>query len=221
MVGDGEISFVKLLDYIKLNPDVSQKDYILLNQIQGLAFLDKNNNLKLTGYGTQIVGTEMEYPSYDKWELGLQEFGGSDELVHEVFEEASDLRNIFGLNLEKQHYTPEILKIHETLKGKKVGRIQTSKGCVAKCTFCQRATKGYRVFGQNHMEARIIELKEKYNVGVLLVDDENFGSNRKQGYECARLMKKHGIYWSSQGARAASISVEDLKFYKAHNLLAI
>ena len=221
VLGDGEISFVKLLDYIKLNPDISEKDHAALNQIQGLAFLDKNNKLKLTGYGTQIIGTDMEYPSYDKWELGLQEFGGSDELVHEVFEEASDLRNIFGLNLEKQHYTPEILKIHERLKGKKVGRIQTSKGCVAKCTFCQRATKGYRVFGQNHMEPRIIELKEKYNVGVLLVDDENFGSNRIQGYECARLMKKHGIYWSSQGARAASISVEDLKFYKAHNLLAI
>ena len=59
VVGDGEISFVKLLDYIKLNPDVSEKDYAALNQIQGLAFLDKNNNLKLTGYGTQIVGTEM------------------------------------------------------------------------------------------------------------------------------------------------------------------
>ena len=34
-------------------------------------------------------------------------------------------------------------------------------------------------------------------------------------------MKKHGIYWSSQGARAASINVEDLKFYKEHNLIAI
>ena len=66
-----------------------------------------------------------------------------------------------------------------------------------------------------------MELKEKYNVGVLIVDDENFGSNRKQGYECARLMKKHGIYWSSAGARAANISVEDLKFYKEHNMLAI
>ena len=42
-----------------------------------------------------------------------------------------------------------------------------------------------------------------------------------QARECARLMKKHGIYWSSQGARAASINVEDLKFYKQNNLLAI
>jgi len=221
VVGDGEIAFNKLLDYIKLNPDRCEKKFDELKKIEGLAYFDENNKIKMTGFGQQIKGTDMEYPSYDKWQKGLNDFGSGGELIHEVFEEADDFRNIFGLNLEKQHYTPELLKIHSELKGKKVGRIQTSKGCVAKCTFCQRATKGYRVFGQNHMEARIIELKEKYNVGVLLVDDENFGSNRNQGYECARLMKKHGIYWSSQGARAKSISVDDLKFYKDNNMLAI
>ena len=221
VVGDGEICFVQLLDYIKQNYNRKTIDYKILNKIKGLAFLDEAKNFKLTGYGDQITGTKMEYPSYDPWEKGLQEFGGSEKLIHEVFEDASDMRNIFGLNLESQHFTKENLEIHRKVKDKKVGRIQTSKGCVAKCTFCQRAMKGYRVFGPSHMEARIIELKEKYNVGVLLVDDENFGSDRKQGYECARLMKKHGIYWSSQGARAASISKEDLKFYKEHNLIGI
>ncbi len=221
VVGDGEICFLKLLDYIKSNNDRKKLNFEILNKIAGLAFLDHDEKLNVTGYGEQIKGTEMEYPSYDKWEHGLKEFGGSENLIHEVFEDATDLRSIFGLNLEKQHRTEDILKIHEIVKDKKVGRIQTSKGCVAKCTFCQRATKGYRVFGHSHMEARIIELKEKYNVGVLLVDDENFGSDRAQGRECAKLMKKHGIYWSSQGARAASITTEDLKFYKEHNLLAI
>ena len=221
VVGDGEICFVQLLDYIKSNYDRKKINYEVFNKIKGLAFLDNKNNFKLTGYGDQIVGSKMEYPSYDPWEKGLQEFGGSEKLIHEVFENASDMRNIFGLNLESQHYTKENLDIHKKVMNKKVGRIQTSKGCVAKCTFCQRAMKGYRVFGPSHMEARIIELKEKYNVGVLLVDDENFGSDRRQGYECAKLMKKHGIYWSSQGARAASISKEDLKFYKEHNLIGI
>ena len=221
VVGDGEICFNKLLDYIKDNKDRKNIDYSHLNSIKGLAFLDKQKKLNFTGYGDQIKGTEMEYPSFSKWEQGLKDYGGSDNLINEVFQDANDLGNIFGLNVEKQHRSSELLEIHKSLKNKKVGRIQTSKGCVAKCTFCQRATKGYRVFGHNHMEARIIELKEKYNVGVLLVDDENFGSNRVQARECARLMKKHGIYWSSQGARAASINVEDLKFYKENNLLAI
>ena len=221
VIGDGEISFVRLLDYIKSNYDRKKINYEKLNEIKGLGFLDEKKCFKLTGYGDQIIGSKMEYPSYESWERGLQEFGGSDKLIHEVFEDAADMRNIFGLNLEAQHFTPYLLEVHEKVKNKKVGRIQTSKGCVAKCTFCQRAMKGYRVFGPNHMEDRIIELKAKYNVGVLLVDDENFGSDRKQGYEVARLMKKHNIYWSSQGARAASISREDLKFYKDHNLIGI
>ncbi len=221
VVGDGEICFSKLLDYIKDNKDRNSIDYDHLNTIKGLAFLNNDKELNFTGYGDQIKGTEMEYPSFSTWEKGLKDYGGSEDLVNEVFTDADDLGDIFGLNVEKQHMTPELLQIHEEIKNKKVGRIQTSKGCVAKCTFCQRATKGYRVFGHNHMEARIIELKEKYNVGVLLVDDENFGSNRLQARECAKLMKKHGIYWSSQGARAASINVEDLKFYKEHNLIAI
>ena len=220
-IGDGEISFVKLLDYIKENPDREKFNYEELKEIQGLAYIDQNDKFMMTGYGAQINGTDMEYPDFTKWEQGLKEYGGSEDLINEVFEDATNLGNLFALNVENQHKRDDILEIHRALQGKKVGRIQTSKGCVAKCTFCQRATKGYRVFGQNFMEHRIMELKEKYNVGVLIVDDENFGSNRKQGYECAKLMKKHGIYWSSAGARAASISVEDLKFYKEHNMLAI
>ena len=35
-----------------------------------------------------------------------------------------------------------------------------------------------------------MELKEKYNVRGLYLDDENSLSNRKQSYELARLMKK-------------------------------
>jgi len=221
VVGDGEISFVNLLNYMKENSDRDKIDHEALKKIQGLAYIDQNDKFMMTGYGPQINGTDMEYPDFTKWEQGLKEYGGSEDLINEVFEDATNLGNLFALNVEKQHQRDDILKIHRELQGKKVGRIQTSKGCVAKCTFCQRATKGYRVFGKNFMEHRIMELKEKYNVGVLIVDDENFGSNRKQGYECARLMKKHGIYWSSAGARAASISVEDLKFYKEHNMLAI
>ena len=40
VVGDGEICFVKLLDYIKKNYDRKKIDYKILNEIKGLAFLD-------------------------------------------------------------------------------------------------------------------------------------------------------------------------------------
>ena len=212
VVGDGEIPFLKLLNYFNSHPTRAQLDHTGLNQIPGLAFIDKNNKLKLTGFAEQIPADQMQYPDFIKFEEGLEKFGGSRELIHEVFDDVNNLGDLFALKVERSHLNTEVLKIYEKLKNKKVGRIQTSKGCVAKCTFCQRATKGYRVFGPNHLEARIMELKERYNVGCLIVDDENFGSNRKQGYECARVMKKHDMYWSAEGARASSISHEDLKF---------
>ena len=71
------------------------------------------------------------------------------------------------------------------------------------------------------METRILELKEKYNIGAIHLDDENALSNRKQSYEIARIMKKHDIYWSCGGVRVTSVTYEDLKFYKEHNLLSI
>ena len=221
VVGDGEIPFIKILNYIKLNPDRKNINYTELDRIRGLAYLDKNQKFKLTGFAEQIPSEQMQYPNYDKLEWGLQEFGGSSELIYEIFDNAESLRDVTALSVQKHHLTKELLEIHDKIKNTKVARIQTSKGCVAKCTFCQRAIRGYRVFGPNQLETRIIELKKKYNIGCLIINDENFGSDRKQGYECAKVMKKHDVYWTAEGARAKSISVEDLEFYKKHNLLAI
>ncbi len=49
VVGDGEIPFVKLLDYFKLHPTRRQLNYMGLYNIKGLAFIDKNNKFKITG----------------------------------------------------------------------------------------------------------------------------------------------------------------------------
>ena len=99
--------------------------------------------------------------------------------------------------------------------------MQTARGCVARCTFCQRGTKGYRVYEPNNLESQIIELKEKYNVRALYLDDENSLSNRTQSYELARVLKKHDIYWKCEGVRVTSVTYEDLKFYKEHNMISI
>ena len=88
-------------------------------------------------------------------------------------------------------------------------------------TFCQRAAKGYRAYAHSDLEHQIIELKEKYNAGHITPIDENFGSNKKQSYEFARLMKKHDFPWSCGGVRVTSVTYEDLKFYKEHNMISI
>jgi radical SAM superfamily enzyme YgiQ (UPF0313 family) len=212
VVGDGEIPFLKLLDYFKLHPTRGQLDFAGLSQIKGLAFIDENNKLKVTGYAEQLPTSEMVYPDFDKHKLSLQKFGGNGELIHEFFEPIKDRGDHLSRLLPKLNY--------EKNENKRIAELETAKGCVARCTFCQRYTKGYKPYVNSELENQIIKLKEKYNVGALVLADENSLSNRVQSYEMARIFKKHDIYWRSI-ARVTSVTYEDLKFYKEHNMLAI
>ena len=225
VVGDGEIPFVKLLDYFKLHPTRRQLDYTGLHQIKGLAFIDKNNKLKVTGNAEQLSASEIQYPDYNKLIPGLQKYGGSGELIHEFFEPIDDFKELsvggFDNFMRRAHNYPKISEFYKKNMNKKIATIFTSQGCVARCTFCQRAAKGYIVYQAHDIESHIINLKEKYNVGGVMIIDQNFGSNRKQGYEFARLMKKHDFFWFPIGVRVVSTSYEDLKFYYEHNMLAI
>ena len=214
VVGEGEIPFIKLLDYFKLHPARQQIDCSALHQIKGLAFIDDNNKLKVTGYAEQLSASEIQYPDYGKLIPGLQKFGGNGELIHDFFE---PIKNLVELN----DLYPEQLKFYEKNKNKKSARVFISRGCVARCTFCQRAQKSYRAYASNDFEAYILKLKEKFNVGVLIFEDENFGSNKKHTYEIARIIKKHDIFWTVYGARVTSFTYEDLKFYKEHNMINV
>ena len=217
VVGDGEIPFVKLLDYFKLHPTRNQIDYAGLSQIKGLSFIDENSKIKVTGNAEQLPQSEMTNPDYDQLKVGLQKYGGDGELVHNFFE-PMDKNNGFLEDIISGSSDSYGSKLYEKYLGKTIGSLDTSRGCVARCTFCQRSQKGYRPYTVSELENYVIDLKEKYNVGGFAINDENFGSNRKQSYEIARLMKKHDVYWMAGGVRCTSVNYEDLKFYKEHNV---
>ena len=221
VVGDGEIPFLKLLRFFEKNlkRDFSKFDELL--EIPGLAFLDSDNKFNFTGFAEQLPAHKMGFPDYDAWENGLEKFGGNRKLVFDVFDEINSIGDLLGLAEERSHRTKEYIDLFKKYVGKRAGRIQTSKGCVAKCTFCQRATHGYRSFKAETLEERVIELKNKYDVVVLSIDDENFGSDKPKSYESAKVFKKHGIYWFAEGARASSVTYESLKFYKENNMMSI
>ena len=219
VVGDGEIPFVKLLDYFKLHPTRRQLDHTGLHQIKGLAFIDKNHKLKVTGNAEQLSASEMTYPDYNQLKAGLQKYGGDDKLIHEFFDPIGE--DDFLKEIVRDNKDSYVLKFYEKNQSKTIGKLGTSRGCVARCTFCQRSQKGYRPYMISDLENYIINSKEKYNIGMFGFNDENFGSNRKQSYEIARLMKKHDVYWMAGGVRCTSVTYEDLKFYKDHNLAFI
>ena len=83
-----------MIDYFKQNPTRKEIDYDGLAQIKGLAFMDENHKLKLTGYGEQLAAHEMEFPDYDRLEEGLKKFGGEEPSMLDYFRtinEPSDL----------------------------------------------------------------------------------------------------------------------------------
>ena len=95
-----------------------------------------------------------------------------------------------------------------------VTSIYLSKGCVARCTFCQRGSKGYAVYDLSKLETHLKNLRDNYNVGFLVCEDENFGSNRKYSREVAELFHKHGMLWNAIGVRCTSVDKEDLIHYQ-------
>ncbi len=223
VIGDGEIPFVNLIDYFKKYPTNKEINYDELALIKGLAFMDENHKLKATGYGEQLAAHEMEFPDYDKLEDGLKKFGGKEARMLDYFKtinQPSDLVEFLQGQDAKQVHA-KTLELFEKVKYQRLGRTLATRGCVARCTFCQRYTRGFRVYKAETLESHLTKLKEKYDVKIVALNDENFGSNRKDCYEIARVMKKLDLYWMSTGARSKSFKFDDLKFYKEHNMMSV
>ena len=207
VVGDGEIAWVGLLNY-SLNTKRSNKkirtDELL--KINGIAVLDDTNKLKFSGYGHTLSSCHMSFPSFDYLKSGLL----GDEVA---------VKNYFRHFTEAEEF---VMAEKSFEKGRKpmYSSIHVSKGCVAKCTFCQRGAKGYTLYNLKDLEKHLEQLK-KYDVGFLSVDDENFGSNKKYTYEVAQIFHKHNMLWHCSGVRCTSVNKEDLKFYKDHGCVSL
>ncbi len=207
VVGDGEMAWTGLLNYVKNSSRNNEKIRTEeLVKIKGIAVLDNNKELHFSGYGHTLPSCHMSFPSFDYLKSGLL---GNDEA----------LKNYFRPFYSSEEFLMDE-RSFEKGRRKMYSSINSSKGCVAKCTFCQRGAKGYTVYKLDDLEKHIIQLK-KYDVGFLSVDDENFGSNRKYTYEVAKLFHKHGMLWKGSGLRCTSVTKDDIKFYKDHGCVSL
>ena len=208
VVGDGEIAWVKILDHIIKYPD--RKDYaskLKLNEIRGVAFLDKDRKINLNNFAQAIPANEQVYPDYDLLLSGLKD-------------RPEEFENYLKVGLETDWFSFDD-RAKEKNRGKNIGQIFTSKGCVARCTFCQRSTKGFRVQPLEHLENHLIHLKENYDVGFIQILDENFGSNKKHAYEVADILHKHNLLWFACGVRCTSTTNADIKYFKDRGCSAL
>jgi len=171
-----------------------------LIEVKGVAFLDENGKINLNGFGVSIPAEEMLYADYELLKTGLKD---KPELITNYLRPASA---VGWFDFDDRAKDKD--------RGKFLAGIYTSKGCVARCTFCQRSTKGYRTNPLEHLDNHLKYLKENFNVGHIIVLDENFGSNKKQAYQIADTFKKNNLLWMACGVRCTSTTDEDVKYYK-------
>jgi anaerobic magnesium-protoporphyrin IX monomethyl ester cyclase len=92
----------------------------------------------------------------------------------------------------------------------------SAKGCVARCTFCHRWERGYRVRPIDRIIEHINHLYEKYGVRSINFGDENFGSDKEFSHELAGFLGDRGISWEVAGVRARTVSIDELVYWKSN-----
>jgi len=205
IVGDGEIAWVNLLNYFKSNGYNFDKE--LLSGIAGLAYLDDEDRLIFTGYGPSIPGGSNQLPDYDILKLGLKD-------------RPLELNNYFRRGLGSTAFQTDP-RSYESHRRPMLAQLWTSKGCVARCTFCQRSTKGYRTFSIEAFDEHLQMLADRYNVGFIHILDENFGSNNAYARSIAECMNRRGMLWMASGVRVTSVDRDDIKFFKENGCVSL
>lgn len=188
--GEGEVTMREIVDHWVAGRTAPAD----LGAIQGIAFRDETGKMILTPYAPQLAERDIFEVDWDLADAtpGVERCFSSDLSRHNVF--YTDIR----------YYDPK-------RRGKKVGRFYASKGCVARCTFCHRFTKGIRYVPVDLIEKRLSELVRRYDVGFVYFTDENFGTHPAWLHPFCDMIKKFDVLWSVGGIRVNRISAESLK----------
>lgn len=200
VVGDGEEVFSNFVEYVK--EWGSEKNYGMLKQIHGLCFLAENGEIYFENYPKRPTNETIPMPDYEFFKSGLLD---NPDLIDRYFLPAAHMGTWFCLDP----------RTHEPHRRPFIAQFYTSKGCTARCTFCQRNTRGYRLANLEDIEAHLMVLIEKYNVGFISCMDENFGSRPDHARAFADLMYKYDLLWTATGVRCVNVTREDIEYFKS------
>jgi radical SAM superfamily enzyme YgiQ (UPF0313 family) len=196
IIGDGEIIVQNLVRTIN-EEKTSDND---LQKIPGITYINSNNELKFTGYDHPLPAEMIERPDFSILEK-------DNSINYYIYEGSRKL----------SHYTND----YESKKGEKHTTLIVAKGCVARCTFCHRFEKGYRVSPRESIINHLKMLKDKYEVGSIAISDENFGSYKEETKKLVKEFGSLGLKWQAAGVRAHTIDLETLKLWKANGCYSV
>lgn len=186
VIGEGEKVLLNLIKHWEKYGNFKSINKELY-KIRGLAFLDDDGKCIVTPKESQLTADEIEQPDYD------------------MIAEFSDVNKYLLDPLNKHDFLIDPRSFEPHRKGQRIAQIVTSKGCVNTCTFCHRWIKGYRIIPADKVINYIKYLKDKYNVGFLVIQTECFGGNINWVEDFIRLIKPLDVLFIVGGARVSII----------------
>lgn len=199
VLGEGEKTACELFDAI--SADIPLNKY---REIKGLAFLDGEHFVN-TGYAEQLPKEEIFDIDWDTLDSNAMNYYFPS--VRDFDPQSYYMRCFF--KDDNGHVT-----INSDMLYKKIGNLFCSKGCVARCTFCHRFTKGIRLVPLDTLERRIREIVERFNVGVISFSDECFGANIKWLTGFCDMIKPFNLLWRVSGMRVNLVNPDIIKMMK-------
>ena len=202
VIGEGERTFLNVVDRAAITchpPDFAD--------IPGLALIDSSGQMINTGF-------ERAIDREDVYDVDWRDLERSSDIGVYIFDPFEAENSLEWLIHDPRAHEPR-------RRGKTVVEMHAAKGCVARCTFCHRFEKGIRYIPVDTLRARIQALVDEYDLGYLVVADENFGTDRKWLKAFCEMIKPFDLMWRVAGMRVNCISPEFIRLMKDAGCVSI
>lgn len=196
VLGEGEKVFLNIINHAKATCHPPS-----FNKIPGIALLDDSDKFINTGYETPLAAEEIWCVDWADLERD-----GTLDLYFPIF-------SVEGLG--KKFISLKEGQVNAITRGKKrLGGLACSKGCVSRCTFCHRWDKGIRHIPVDVVMKQLEFYIEKYNVGVVNMLAETFGSDKRWLKEFLEKVKPYNILWAAYGVRTSVVDPDLIRRMK-------
>jgi len=201
-LGEGEVTMLKIAQ--RAETTLEPGDYM---DIPGLALLDTSGKMVNTGY-------EQAIDNGDVYDVDWRDLVRTSDIDHFIFDPFAGEMSLEWLAHDARAHEPH-------RQGRKVIEMHASKGCVARCTFCHRFEKGIRYIPVDVLRDRIQVLVDEFDIGYLVIADENFGTDRKWLRAFCEMITSFDILWRVAGMRVNCIQPEFIGLMKASGCVSI
>lgn len=201
VAGEGERVMVNLVR--QFEREGPGRDLSGLSKVPGISYLNAEGEMVFTGYEAAIPAAELCDPDFS------------------ILERTSRIENFVTDPFERWDFARDPRSRQPHRAGKKMALITSTKGCVARCTFCHRWDRGFRQIPPEKVIGRIRTLMERYNIGFIMFGDENFGSDLKALDELIERLRPLDILWQVGGIRARTIDPKRLRRMREAGCVAL